>query len=49
MSDIIDEYLNIVFDFDIDLEMVIDEALKYDKIYESNVRISKEILLEILI
>ena len=49
VGDIIDEYSNFTFDFDIDLEMVIDEALKYDKIYESNIRISKEILLEILI
>ncbi len=35
--------------FNIDIDFVIDEALKYDKIYESKMLISKEILQEVLI
>ena len=35
-------------DLDIDIDFVIDEALKYEKIYEVDLSISKNILLEIL-
>ena len=46
VSDIIGEPK---IDLDIDIDFVIDEALKYDKIYESNIFISKEVLLGVLI
>lgn len=49
VSDIIDEYENFTFDFNIDMEMVIDEALKYDKINESKIFIDKKVLQEVLV
>ena len=49
VSDIIDEYENFTFDFNIDMEMVIDEALKYDKINESKIFIDKKVLQEALV
>ena len=45
---IISQFSNFTIDFDIDLEMVVDEALKYDKIYECNIFIDKSILMEVL-
>ena len=48
VSDIIEQYENFTMDFNIDLEMVVDEALKYDKIYECNIFIDKSILMEVL-
>ncbi len=48
VSDIIEQYENFTMDFNIDLEMVVDEALKYDKIYESDIFINKSILMEVL-
>ena len=48
VSDIIEKYENFTLDFNIDLEMVVDEALKYDKIYECNIFIDKSILMEVL-
>ena len=46
VSDIIGD---IKIDLDIDLDFVINEALKYNKIYESDIFISKEVLLEVLL
>jgi len=45
---IISQFSNFTVDFDIDLEMVVDEALKYNKIYESNIFIDRKTLLEVL-
>ena len=45
---IISQFSNFTVDFDIDLEMVVDEALKYDKIYESSIFIDRKTLLEVL-
>ena len=46
VSDIVGD---IEIDLDIDIDFVIDEALKYNKIYESDIFISKEVLLEVLL
>ena len=48
VSDIIDKYSTITFDLSIDIDIVIDEALKYDKIYESNIFIDRKTLQEVL-
>ena len=48
VDDIIDPFVNFTIDFEIDLEMVVDEALKYNKIYESEIFIDRKILLEVL-
>ena len=45
VSDIIDEF---PFDLEVDIDFVIDEALKYDKINEFSIFINKEILQEVL-
>ena len=37
VDDIIDRYSTMTFDLSIDIDMVIDEAVKYDKICESNI------------
>ncbi len=49
VSDIIDEFSNFIFDFSVDMETIIDEALTYDKINESKILISKEVLSKVLI
>ncbi len=48
VDDIIDRYSTMTFDLSIDIDMVIDEALKYDKIYESNIFIDRKTLQEVL-
>jgi len=45
VSDIIGD---IKIDLDIDLDFVIDEALKYNKIYESSIFIDRKTLREVL-
>ena len=45
VSDIIDEFPS---DLEVDIDFVIDEALKYDKINEFSIFINKEILREVL-
>ena len=49
VNDIIDEFSNFIFDFSVDMETIIDEALTYDKINESKILISKEVLSKVLI
>ena len=50
VSDITEEVkINLLgFTRDIDIELVIDEALKYDKIHECDILINKTVLLEVL-
>ena len=46
VSDIVGD---IKIDLDIDIDFVIDEALKYNKIYESDIFIDRKMLLEVLV
>ena len=45
VSDIIEDFN---LELDVDIDFIIDEALKYDKINEFKIFISKEILQEVL-